>query len=136
MPFELKILLVEDDESLRQAIFQMLSLDYHLCPVATLAGARAAIRTHTWDVVLLDLGLPDGNGLALFETLRQLPVRPVVIVLTGYDDLTHAKEALAEGADDYVVKTGQLLQELSLRIPLCAGRLKRVEVIPMESTSA
>lgn len=121
----LRILLIEDDEALRSALAHSLSNQYEILAISTLTGGRSALRAQDWDVVLLDLGLPDGNGLTLLPDIRRLIVHPAVIVLTGNDDLSFARMAINEGADDYVVKTQHLLEELRIRIPLCVERLRR-----------
>ncbi len=71
---------------------------------ATLAGGLDALRAAAADVVLLDLGLPDSQGLAgYFEVQRAAPGTPVVI-LTGHDDEQIALQALETGAEDYLAK--------------------------------
>lgn len=126
-----RILLVEDESTLRETMYEFLSVDYHVIPVASLAGARSALRRLTSDdVVLLDLGLPDGEGLSLLPDLRAIADHPAVIILTGNDDLGCAKRAISEGADDYIVKSGHLIQELSIRIPMSVERRRHLAFTP------
>lgn len=125
---EMRILLVEDEPTLRDTMYEFLSVDYQVIPVASLAGARSALkRLGGDDVILLDLGLPDGEGLSLLPAIRALTSRPAVLILTGNDDLVCAKNAITEGADDYIVKSGHLIQELSIRIPMALERRRQNE---------
>jgi DNA-binding NtrC family response regulator len=71
-----------------------------------LADARAAIRTQTPQLVVLDVRLPDGSGLDLLAELR-LP-RPAVIVLTGFGDVPLAVDAMQRGAIDFLTKPVEL----------------------------
>lgn len=116
-------MLVEDESTLRDTMYEFLSVDYQVIPVSSLAGARSALkRIGSDDVILLDLGLPDGEGLSLLPAIRAMASRPAVIILTGNDDLVCAKRAITAGADDYIVKSGHLIQELSIRIPMALER--------------
>ena len=128
--------MVEDDSTLRETMYEFLSVDYPVIAVASLAGARSALKRFGFgsdDVVLLDLGLPDGEGISLLPTIRNLPERPAVIILTGNDDMAAAKHAISEGADDYIVKSGHLIQELSIRIPMALERRRHNEFTPASS---
>jgi DNA-binding response OmpR family regulator len=129
-----RILLVEDESTLRETMYEYLSVDYQVIPVASLAGARSALRRLCVDdVVLLDLGLPDGEGLSLLPEIRGHADGPAVIILTGNDDLACAKRAISEGADDYIVKSGHLIQELSIRIPMSVERRRHLTFTPGDS---
>jgi len=78
--------------------------------------ALSAIQTNTFDVILLDLCLPDGRGVELIKQLKEHTPRIPIVVLTGIKDETVAVEALQEGAQDYLVKSDtfspQRLQQL------------------------
>ncbi|TIC84462.1 response regulator transcription factor [Nocardioides sp. GY 10127] len=98
------ILLVEDDEAIRTAVTRGLrerGLAVASAPTG-LAGLEHVLREHP-DVVLLDLGLPDVDGLTLLSMIRAASQVPV-IVLTAQDDDPTMVRALDGGADDYVVK--------------------------------
>ncbi|MBF0189172.1 MAG: PAS domain S-box protein, partial [Magnetococcales bacterium] len=99
------ILLIEDNradvrllqERLRGEPFELACFD-------RLESGLEHAATHSVDVVLLDLGLPDSHGIATLESaLAQLPHLPI-IVLTGLDDESNALEAMAHGAQDYLIK--------------------------------
>jgi DNA-binding NtrC family response regulator len=87
--------------------------------------AEAQNQNRPFDVVLLDKGLPDGSGISLIPLLRQRNPRVAMIVLTGDADYTPVREALAAGADDYLVKTEQLLADLWVRIPIATQNAER-----------
>ena len=98
------ILLIEDDGSIRSAITRALSDLGHVVTSAStgMSGLEAAIDNAP-DVVLLDLGLPDIDGLQVLAMLRAVSQVPVIII-TARDDDADMVKALDGGADDYVVK--------------------------------
>ncbi|MEP6859766.1 MAG: EAL domain-containing protein [Deltaproteobacteria bacterium] len=105
------LLVVEDNRGDARLIREMFN-EYgepgtHMTHVERMSEAEAHLATHHVDVILLDLGLPDAQGL---ETLRRAHVAaPAVplVVLTAYDDETTAAQALQQGAQDYLIK-GQI----------------------------
>jgi two-component system, cell cycle sensor histidine kinase and response regulator CckA len=103
----LQVLLVEDDEAFAGFLVDALARDDE--PVAVrrvgdLAGARASLAAARADVVLLDLNLPDSQGLStLTDMLAEAPHVPI-IVLTGMDDRRVARDALKLGAQDWLLK--------------------------------
>lgn len=111
-----RILLVEDDAGLADAVRgYLLHKAFVAETAATLAEARAALATGSYGAVLLDLHLPDGDGLQLIGDVRRLKDRPVVIVLTARDQVSDRIRGLDAGADDYLVKPydpGELLARL------------------------
>jgi DNA-binding response OmpR family regulator len=98
------ILLIEDDGSIRSAITRALTdLGHVVTSTSTgMSGLEAAVD-HAPDVVLLDLGLPDIDGLQVLAMLRAVSAVPVIII-TARDDDADMVKALDGGADDYVVK--------------------------------
>ena len=98
----LRVLVVEDDSAIADAVLYCLRRDGMQAEVAdTLAAARCATPG---DVVVLDLGLPDGSGFSLIPELLRRPSRPRVIVLTSRDEDVECVAALEAGADDFVTK--------------------------------
>ncbi|MBI4871044.1 MAG: response regulator [Candidatus Riflebacteria bacterium] len=81
---------------------------------ATLAAATALLSGHPWDAVLLDLNLPDSEGIDTFREVKKVVPALPVVVLTGMDDEALAWQALREGAQDYLFK-GQVDSQLVLR---------------------
>jgi DNA-binding response OmpR family regulator len=99
----LRVLVVEDDGAIADAVLYCLRRDGMQAEVAdTLAAARRA--TAGADVVVLDLGLPDGSGFSLIPELRRTENGPRVIVLTSRDEDVECVAALEAGADDFVTK--------------------------------
>ncbi len=107
------VLLVEDNPSDAYTVQRALSKSpgFRITHVETLAEALAILAQRTMSVVLLDLGLPDSEGLDALRTLRDGNCGPPIIVQTGKDDITLALQALKEGAQDYLMK-GELQPEL------------------------
>jgi len=111
----MRILLVEDDATLGSAIRDYLTRDaYAVDLVASLAAARACLPG-SYSVAVLDLGLPDGDGLALLPALRKQDEPPAVLILTARDRLSDRVRGLDAGADDYLVKPFDL-PELAARL--------------------
>jgi two-component system, OmpR family, KDP operon response regulator KdpE len=98
------ILVVEDDEPIRTALQRGLRERGHtVVSVATGVAALEQVITERPDVVLLDLGLPDVEGLTLISMIRAASDVPIIVITAQDDDPTMVK-ALDGGADDYVVK--------------------------------
>ncbi|HEY1110001.1 MAG TPA: sigma-54 dependent transcriptional regulator, partial [Opitutaceae bacterium] len=104
MSFE-KILIVEDDlvvRNLLQSIFMR-----HKLPVTvadSLAQAQACLAKEPFDLMMLDLRLPDGDGLKFLEQVATLPDRPLVVMVTGFGSIESAVSCMRAGAFDYVLK--------------------------------
>jgi DNA-binding response OmpR family regulator len=110
-----RILLVEDDADLGMTLELTLGAEGHQVTwCRTLKAATEAARGRH-DVVVLDLGLPDGDGLRLCQTLREEGSRAPIIVLTARGTLEAKLDGLGAGADDYVTKPFEL-SELLARI--------------------
>jgi len=101
----LRFLLVEDHPRLGASLVEALCAEgYNVDWVVSLDEARAALSLATYSLLLLDLGLPDGNGLAFLKTIRREGVETPVIVLTARGGLNDRIDGLDGGADDYLVK--------------------------------
>jgi two-component system response regulator QseB len=98
------LLVVEDDPLLGPAIVEGLSGHFHADLVTTLEDARLSLETGSYDLVLLDLVLPDGSGLDLLSEIRRRELPVAVIVLTALDAPRDRVAGLQQGADDYVGK--------------------------------
>ncbi|MBN9305977.1 MAG: DNA-binding response regulator [Devosia sp. 67-54] len=113
----MRILLVEDDEMLGGAVRDHLGANGHATDwMLSIADAAHARATTSYDLVLLDLGLPDGSGLGFLRALRRMNEGVPVIILTAMDQLTTRIDGLNAGADDYLVKPfdlGELLARVS-----------------------
>lgn len=101
----LTILFVEDVENARKNWSQMLAnKGYEVIQAGTLAEARAVLAADQADVVLLDVELPDGYGPVLLDEMAMNPVRPPVIIITGYGNIEMAVDAMKKGAHDFMEK--------------------------------
>jgi DNA-binding NtrC family response regulator len=104
MSFE-KILIVEDElvvRNLLQSIFQR-----HKLPVTcahNLAEAAAVLQREQFDLMMLDIRLPDGDGQKFLEQVAAMPERPLVVMVTGYGTIESAVGCMRAGAFDYVLK--------------------------------
>jgi len=110
------ILIVEDDENLRLALADNLDEEgYDVTTAASVAAAERALAGAGFDLIVLDIMLPDGDGYSLCERLRERGVESRVLMLTARtleDDLVRGFEA---GADDYLAKPYRL-RELLARV--------------------
>ncbi len=112
----MRILLVEDDPVLGMAVRDQIIAEGHSADwVTRLDAADSAIHAAAFDLVLLDLMLPDGRGLDFLKRRRTAGDVTPVIVLTARDQISDRIAALDAGADDYLVKPFDLF-ELSARI--------------------
>jgi two-component system OmpR family response regulator len=101
----MRVLLVEDDIALAEAVAaHVRGKGFAVDHVATLAAARAALPVAAWDAVLLDLHLPDGDGLSLIPLVRRKSAEILTVVLTARDQVSDRIRGLDAGADDYLVK--------------------------------
>lgn len=118
----MRILLIEDDAVLGAAVRDQIAGDGHSTDwVTRLDAARDAIAGAAYDLVLLDLMLPDGLGIAFLKAMRARGEVTPVIILTALDQVSDRIAGLNAGADDYLVKPFDLA-ELSARIGSVARR--------------
>lgn len=99
---------VEDDETMRFVLTQLIRRETAFAEpllADSLANGRALLRDHAIDVLVLDLCLPDGDGLELLREIREAELRTRVVVLTGSHQEGHILEAIRLGADGYLVKS-------------------------------
>lgn len=118
------LLLVEDDEMLGSATAEGLSAAFKVTWVRNVTDAKFALEEVAFDIVLLDLGLPDGSGLGLLRDMRANRHQEPVIILTALDSPAQRIAGLKAGADDYVGKPFDL-GELSARCEALIRRARR-----------
>jgi DNA-binding response OmpR family regulator len=100
-----RVLVVEDDPALGRVVQRGLVEEGHAVDLAaSLADAEEQVRINAYALVVLDLGLPDGNGLVLCRSLRASGNPAKVLVLTARDSLSDKVAGLDAGADDYLTK--------------------------------
>lgn len=115
---DLNILIVEDEESLGSTLFEYLSSKDYSCKLATsVKEAKAIFIDPSFDVnvILMDIGLPDGSGLDLAKELKGLRKDFILLFLSALNDPDTKFEGLNLGADDYITKPFDL-RELTLRL--------------------
>ncbi|AUH65542.1 response regulator transcription factor [Paracoccus zhejiangensis] len=118
----MRILLIEDDMVLGAAVRDQIAADGQSVDwVTRLDVAGDSVRTTAFDLILLDLMLPDGRGIGFLKGLRARGDVTPVIILTALDQVSDRIEGLNAGADDYLVKPFDLA-ELSARIGSVARR--------------
>ncbi|HTJ59017.1 MAG TPA: response regulator transcription factor [Devosiaceae bacterium] len=118
----MRILLIEDDASLGEAVRDHVAADGHAVDWARrLDEAEDARAGVDFDLILLDLNLPDGAGLSFLKDLRKRRELTPVIILTAMDQISWRIEGLNAGADDYLVKPFDL-SELSARLAAVGRR--------------
>lgn len=112
----MKILIIEDEEELISVISNYLSEAGFFCELADcFETALEKISIYEYDVILLDITLPDGNGLDLIQTIKKMNLRSGVIIISAKNSLDDKISGLDLGADDYMTKPFQL-SELNSRI--------------------
>lgn len=123
-----RILVVEDDDAVRRLVLTTLSLHGYTCQEATsVTQALLALSSQPLDLALLDLGLPDGDGVEVIRTLRVWSTLPVIVLSARLED-TDKVEALDAGADDYLVKPFSL-EELLARVRVALRRVERERMV-------
>jgi len=137
-----QVLVVEDDETIRRILVTTLTAEkYFVDDASTLAAGTLLALQRFYDLVVLDLNLPDGNGLELIKKVRRAKRTSPIIVLSGCSEEPSKIAALDAGADDFISKPiamGELLARLraalrrtaqiSGRAPLAVYRTGPIEV--------
>ncbi len=101
----MRVLVVEDDRMIAKGLHTALKQDgYAVDGVSDGASAAAALRSSRFDLVLLDLGLPERDGLEVLRELRSRGDATPVIIVTARDDVQNRIQGLDAGADDYIIK--------------------------------
>ncbi len=120
----MKVLIVEDNKELASSIYNYLAAEAYVCELAT--GFNVAydkLTTFAYDCILLDIMLPDGDGLALLKLLRSEKISSGVLIISARDGLYDKVTGLEEGADDYITKPFHL-PELHARLRAIYRRKK------------
>lgn len=122
-----KLLIVDDESAIRFGFSRYLSkAGYDVYEASCLAEARDAIIFQRFDAILLDLNLPDGNGLDWIIELRKSQPDVALVIITGYGDIPVAVEAIRRGADNFLTKPVNMADlETFLRKSLELGNLRR-----------
>lgn len=122
----MKILIVEDEQEMANSIVEYLRQENYVCEVAyTSRDAEEKIMLHDYDCILLDITLPDGNGLKILEKLKKERKLEGVIIISAKNSIEDKIQGLNLGADDYLPKPFHLA-ELGARVSAVIRR-KRFE---------
>jgi DNA-binding NtrC family response regulator len=109
------ILIVDDDDAVRDVLYDLFS-EWHMChSAATAEQALAFLRDQTYDVVMTDISMPGLSGLELLGILRQEQPDTPVIIISGIGDRTHAEGLKRLGAFDQILKPFRL-EEVELSV--------------------
>jgi DNA-binding response OmpR family regulator len=101
----MQVLVVDDDFEVRDLLLRTLERDgHHVVAVATTSEARRALSAQSIEVIVLDLALPDGSGIALCSELRATLNAVPVLMLTAHSDVPERVRSLDAGADDFLAK--------------------------------
>ncbi len=113
-----KILLVDDDDDLREALSEQLVMteDFDVFEASNGSGAMARAKEGIFDLVILDVGLPDTDGRELCRLMRKQGVKAPIMMLTGHDGDADTILGLDAGANDYVTKP--------FRFPVLLARIR------------
>ena len=124
---ETQLLIVDDEESFRTIVAKELArVGYAVTTAATLAEAREALARATFHLVLLDVRLPDGNGLELLADIKASLPATQVVILTAFGTVQEAIESIKRGAHDFLTKPCKLAElEAVLERALEVGHLER-----------
>ena len=123
----MKLLIVEDESSLRELLARALRKEQYVVETAsTYAEASDKLAAYSYDCILLDIMLPDGNGLQLLERLRRADKRENVIIISARDSLEDKVLGLKEGADDYlnrsIWRNSRRVSRVSFAVVAVAGK--------------
>ncbi len=123
----MKILLIEDDALLLHGVQKALVQQQYCCDVAQSIKEARRYALEDYDLIILDLGLPDGDGLTLLKQWRQQGCAQPVLILTARDSLDDRVKGLDLGADDYLIKPFALAELLARIRALMRRRFEKAE---------
>ncbi|CAM5281386.1 Transcriptional regulatory protein QseB OS=Afipia felis OX=1035 GN=qseB_3 PE=4 SV=1 [Afipia felis] len=119
----MRVLLIEDDTILGKAVRDHIAANHSVDWVTRLDAASEHLASMAYDLIMLDLMLPDGLGISFLRTLRSKGSTTPVIILTALDQISDRIEGLDAGADDYMIKPFDLA-ELSSRLKAVTRRYR------------
>lgn len=103
-----KVLVVDDDETIRDTLYELLSEEYACQTAETAEKAFARLEADTYDVMLTDISMPGLSGLELLGQVRQRFPNTPVIIISGITDQEHAQGLIKLGAFDFLLKPFRL----------------------------
>lgn len=112
----MKLLIVEDEKGLRESIQDYLTKEGFICESTdALSPALEKVKIYNYDLIILDLTLPDGNGLELLEFVKREKLASGILIVSARDSLNDKLRGLDRGADDYITKPFHLA-EMNARV--------------------
>jgi DNA-binding response OmpR family regulator len=112
----LKILVIEDEEGLRESIEEYFTEDGNICEIAhNYQTALSKVNLYRYDCILLDITMPDGNGIDILKNIKENNHPDGVLIISAKNSLDDRLDGLNLGADDYLVKPFHL-SELKARV--------------------
>jgi len=124
LPF-IRIAIVEDHKSVAEGFERLINDSENVRVIAkayNITGCRELLKTVLPDVVLLDVGLPDGNGIDLCHEIKEKYPQVKTLILTGYNEFYTITRALDAGADGYILKSSMLEEILEGIRTVASGR--------------
>jgi len=118
----MKILLVEDEPELAHSIRNFLDIEGHGCDHAANLSMAMHLLDSPYDIIILDINLPDGNGLDVLRKVKSKGMNTGIIIVSARDSLDNKIEGLELGADDYLTKPFQM-PELNARLKSLVRRV-------------
>src|SRR6266571_8246450 len=104
MPIE-KVIVLEDDAIVRKNLEQCLRRRrYDVASASTIAAAQEYLEKDNFDIIFLDVRLPDGDGTDLLKAIQSRPQKPLAVITTGFGSVESAVECMKNGAFDYLIK--------------------------------
>ena len=129
----MKILVIEDDALLLQGLILAMQSEGYVCDgVSTAHEAALSLASNHYSLIVLDLGLPDEDGLHFLSRMRREKMTQPVLILTARDDEADKVIGLGAGADDYMTKPFSM-RELIARCKALLRRVERAKVIAKNS---
>lgn len=129
----MRVLLVEDDEMIGESLSDALQDEAYI--VDWVKDGRQAILTlkaQPYDIILLDLGLPEVDGMGVLNTIRHAQIKTPVLIITARDEVKDRIAGLDSGADDYVVKPfelGEVFARMRVLIRRAQGQADNVLIV-------
>jgi len=120
-----QVLIIEDIPEISEWLAERVKQTFGVCNISQVDGvvaAKKSLHQTTWDLILLDLGLPDGNGVDLIRPLKTILPNCHCIVTTIFDDSGHIFPALSAGADGYLLKDEEEAEFCNSLRGILAGR--------------
>ena len=108
-PGKTRVLIIDDDEGMSYTLTRMVNESGHKAQAAfSLSDGLECIREGDFDVVFLDVRLPDGSGLDIIPKIQALPFPPEIIIITAFGEKNGAAEALKSGVWDFIEKPARI----------------------------